>query len=102
MQQSARNTSITVNDSSVNLCTSMVASTTKRVQVIIINTSSSQLITIAKQDNAAVLNEGIRLQPNGVYAEATDGGYTCWQGAIQAIGSAAGGSVSVVETFETK
>jgi hypothetical protein len=71
----------------------------KRTQLIITNTSAAAIATIVKGDVAAVANAGVVLQPNGVYVESTDGGYTCWQGAVQVVGSAAG-SVAVVESWD--
>jgi hypothetical protein len=70
----------------------------KRTQLIITNTGAVA-VTIVKGSNAAVLNQGIILQTNGVYLESTDGGYLCWQGEIQAI-SLANGSLSIVESFK--
>lgn len=70
----------------------------KRTQFIIINTSAA-VATITKGDNPAIANQGIVLQQNAYYLEGTDGGFVCWQGAIQAIATGAG-TLSVVETFQ--
>lgn len=71
----------------------------RRAQFIITNTSAAAVATITKGDIPAIANTGIILQPNGSYLESTDSGFICWQGAIQAVGSAAG-TLSVVETFQ--
>jgi hypothetical protein len=73
----------------------------KRTQLIITNTSAAAVVTIAKGNVAAIQNYGIVLQPNGTYVEATDGGYICWQGPIQAVSNAAG-SIAIVESFEVQ
>lgn len=70
-----------------------------RTQMIITNTSAAATVTIAKQSTAATANAGIPLLPNGTYLEATDGGYICYQGAVQAYGTVAG-SVAIVESFD--
>lgn len=72
----------------------------KRVAFIVTNTSAAAVVTIALQDSAAVAGQGVRLQPNGVFSQSTDGGMTCWQGAVQAISDVAG-SVAIVEQFAT-
>jgi hypothetical protein len=72
----------------------------KRTQFIITNTSAVAVATITKGTTPAVANQGIILQPNGSYLESTDSGFTCWQGAIQAVGTGAG-SLAIVETFES-
>lgn len=73
----------------------------KRTQLIITANTVGVVVTIAKGDQPAVANYGIMLQPTGSFVEATDGGYICWQGAVQVIGSAAG-TVSVVESFQSE
>lgn len=73
----------------------------ERTQIIITNTSSTAVITLNKSDYPAVANKGIILQPNQAYIEATDGGFTCWQGQIQAIGNASG-TLSIVQTFRAR
>jgi len=72
-----------------------------RKALIVTNTSSSAVVTLAKGDVAAVAGAGIRLQPNSSYIESTDSGFTCWQGAIQAVADGAG-TVAIVETYEEK
>lgn len=71
----------------------------KRTQIIITNTTAGLVATIIKGSNSAVNGQGIILQPNGSYVEASDGGFTCWQGAVQGICTGAG-TLSIVETKE--
>ena len=71
-----------------------------RTQFIICNTSTTQKITIVKGKSSALVGKGIVLNPSGSYAESTDGGYKCYQGAIQAIADVDGGSISIVESQE--
>jgi hypothetical protein len=59
------------------------------------------VVTIAKGDSAAIANQGIVLQPTGIYSESTSEGFKCWSGAVQAIGSGAG-SVAIVESWESE
>jgi len=73
----------------------------ERTQIIISNTSDEAVITIAKGENPATANEGIVLLPKTTYFEATDGGYYCWQGEIQAI-SDENGTLAIVESFQTR
>jgi len=102
----------TVEASDIDLCQSGSASVTtstsellptrlgrsRRTQVIIQNTSAT-VVTLFKGDDAAIANRGIRLSQNQQYIEADDAGYKCWQGAFQAIASAAS-TVVFVETTE--
>jgi len=95
--QSVRNESVSVSATSTQIAPKRPLNL-RRTQVIIINTSAAAIVTIAKGEVSAVANNGIRLLPNGSYAEATDGGYTCWNGAIQAISDIAG-TISITENF---
>jgi hypothetical protein len=98
MAQNTRNESITIGATSVQVAPT-VNKSVKRSQLIITNTSAAAVATVVKGDLVAVSGVGIILQPNGVYIEATDGGYTCYQGPIQCVGNGAG-TVVIVETFE--
>jgi hypothetical protein len=70
----------------------------RRTQLIITNTSPTT-VTIVKGGADAVANIGIRLMQNQTYIESDDGGFRCWQGAIQAIASASS-TVVFMETIE--
>jgi hypothetical protein len=70
----------------------------RRVQIVITNISPTT-VTIAFGDDAAVANQGILLSQNQTYIESDDVAFRTWQGAIQAIGSAAS-TLSVSERFE--
>jgi hypothetical protein len=69
-----------------------------RTQLIITNTSTTATATITKGETIAVAGQGVVLQPNQSYIEATDGGYICFQGEVQAVGSA-NGTLSITESF---
>jgi len=98
-EQGSRNFQITVNDSSVQIL-APITGELQRTQIILTNISTTgQKITIAKQDNAATAYEGIVLNQGEHYVEASDGGYLCYQGAVQAIASAAAGSLAITESF---
>jgi len=72
----------------------------KRTSFIITNTSGAGVAaTIHKGVDAAVANQGVVLQQNGIYGESDNDGFRCWKGEIQVIGSAAG-SVAFSETKE--
>ena len=73
----------------------------KRSQLVITNTSAATRITISKGDVVAVDGQGITLAAGASYYESTDGGYTCWQGAVQAVGNG-NGTLAVVESFELR
>lgn len=73
-----------------------------RTQLIITNTTSSPnttYFTVVKGDTSATLGRGIILSVGAAYLEGSDGGYLCWQGPVQVIGSDANGTISVVESF---
>lgn len=97
MQQASANISKNVSTTSSEIM-HRVGGKYRRTQMIISNTSAAAVITLRKGDDASVSGEGIQLLPNGTYAEATDGGYECWQGAVQAIGDIAG-TLGIVESF---
>jgi len=71
----------------------------RRVQLVITNISATT-VTIAKGDATAVANAGILLTQNQSWVESSDAGAQCWQGAIQAIGSAAS-TLAIVEMLES-
>jgi hypothetical protein len=72
-----------------------------RVGIYITNVTGDA-VTISKGETAAVLNNGIVLQPTTTWYEVDSGeGYRCWRGAIQVIGIGAG-SVSISEDMEIK
>lgn len=98
INQSSQNSSVATGTASAPILP-MVTGGVIRTQLILVNTSALAVITIIKGDVAAVQGAGIRLTPNGYYAESSDSGFTCWQGAIQAVSDVAG-TVSVVQTLE--
>lgn len=90
---------ITVNTPSIQILP-RVSGSLIRTQLVIQNTSTaSQTITIRKSDLPAVVNQGIVLIAGFSYVESTDGGYLCYQGAVQAISDAASGNLSMTESF---
>jgi hypothetical protein len=99
-------TQITQNDTASVSATSSevlhnVSGDLVRSMLIITNTSAAAVVTLAKGDIVAVAGSGIRLSPGGSYIESTDSGFTCWQGAIQAVSDIAG-SLGVCQTFEKR
>jgi len=90
------------NSASVTTASSQIAGPVigdvRRVQIVITNISPTT-VTIAFGDDAAIANKGILLSQNQTYIESDDVAFRTWQGAIQAIGSAAS-TLSVSERFE--
>lgn len=70
----------------------------RRSQFVLTNTGTTD-ITIVKGDVAAVAGSGIVLGPGDQYGEADDQGFSCWQGYVLAIGSAAGGTLAFSEVM---
>jgi hypothetical protein len=100
--QGTSNRTATMSSTSTQILNSLTKApgALKRVAFIITNTSAAAVVTIALQDSAATAGQGVRLQPNGVFSQSTDGGMVCWQGAVQAVSDVAG-SVAVMEQFAT-
>jgi hypothetical protein len=98
-EQISAPTTATLSTSSLEILPALNGTKWRRVQMIIINTSAATNATIVKGSNPAIATQGIFLIPNGSYLEGTDGGFTCWQGAVQAVGSGAG-TISIIETKE--
>jgi len=96
MGQKTANGTVTISTTSVEAIPNRQ---TRRTSFLIVNTSAAAIATIAKGDIAAVANQGIVLQPTGIYSESNGDNFTCWQGAIQIVGSGAG-SCALVETYE--
>lgn len=72
----------------------------ERTMLIITNTDTANSATVAMtSDSAATASAGIILGPGASYTESTDSGFTCWDGAIQAIGNTAGLNLAIVERF---
>jgi hypothetical protein len=98
IRQMTRNDLVSVSATTAVICKEVVGNK-KRTQVIITANTAGVTVTISKGETAAVATYGLPLQSGSSYVEATDGGFTCWQGAIQAVASGAG-NVSIVETFD--
>lgn len=96
--QGARNQSVSVSTTSTPVSTS-TSGALRRQMLLITNTSATAVVTIVKGDVLAVAGAGIRLLPSASYVESTDSGFTCWQGAIQAVADAAG-TIAIVEQFD--
>jgi hypothetical protein len=95
---------LTQNDSASTSATSAevmhdISGDLVRTMLVITNTSVAAVVTICKGNVPAVQGSGIRLAPSGSYMESSDGGFTCWQGSIQAVSDVAG-SIGLVQTFE--
>ena len=95
--QGSNNTTATLTSTSSQVLKGLSGSL-KRTQLIITNVGSN-VCTITKGVTPAVSSQGIVLNPNTIYCESTDGGYTCWQGELQGI-SASGTTLAIVESFE--
>ena len=70
------------------------STTQLRTQLIFINTSLTQKVALVRTGVPVFDLRGIILSPGQVYVEATDGGYLCYQGAIQVISDDAGATIS--------
>lgn len=97
--QGSSNRSVAITTTSSELAPQVIGAV-RRTQIIITNTSGTTLTVNKNDTQAAVAGTGILLSQNQSYIESDDGGFRCWQGAWQAVGSA-NSTVSVVETFET-
>lgn len=71
----------------------------KRKVIQIRNTSDddTKVITINLGSNPSVANAGIVLKRWEAFADSSETGYECWQGAITAISAVAGAQVSIFE-----
>lgn len=98
MVQQTRNDLVSVSATSTTIC-KPVTGNKRRIQMIITANTAGVTVTIAKGDVSAVATYGLPLNSSSTYIEATDGGFQCWQGQVQAVATGAG-TVSVVETFE--
>jgi len=65
-----------------------------------VRNTGATTITVAIDGNAAVANAGFVLAPTDVVSESKDFGFVPYAGVITAVGSAAGGTIAVVETVE--
>ena len=97
MFQGTNDTQVTTSTTSIQAIGNAGATGLTRTQIIICNVGAS-IVTIRRGETAAIQNQGIVLNPTQNYVEATDGGYTCYQGAVQVISNAAG-SVAISEGF---
>lgn len=70
----------------------------RRSQFVLTNTGTTD-ITVVKGDVAAVAGSGIVLGPGDQYGEADDQGFSCWQGYVLGISSAAGGTLAFSEVM---
>jgi len=88
-------------DSSLAVTTSsqvIIPANLKRSGFILTNLGAG-IVSVRKGDTIAVANEGIVLQPNQAYGETDDAQFSCYKGAIQAIGSAAA-NLAISESME--
>jgi len=72
---------------------------TRRTAFTIVPLSAGVTVTVALGDVPAVADAGIVLSANQPYSESSDGGFECWQGAVQIVASGAG-NVAIRETLE--
>jgi hypothetical protein len=97
--QGTQNTTFTTSATSAQ-CLPARSGNLRRTQLIITSLTAGVTTTLAKGSVPAIANSGIILTQNGVWSEATDGGYICWQGEVQVVASAPG-SISIVESFQS-
>jgi hypothetical protein len=94
LDELTRNESVAVGVSSVQV----LATTKKRTMFIITNSSAGgQTITLSLGFKVAVLGAGINLAPGQQYGEANGEGFLAFQSGCNAIASAAGGTLAVME-----
>lgn len=87
---------ITVNNTTLMILPT--ASNGRKLYSIRNSSTGAQVITIFPANNLpAVALKGIVLSPGQIYYESNSEGFECWQGQVQAIGSAVGGQVSIFE-----
>lgn len=97
-----KNTEATLSGTSSEIVKAVSSKGLRRTQLIIINTSAAAVVTLRKGSLPVISKQGIILNGgiNAPYLESTDSGFTCWQGAVQAITDGGAGTASIVETFE--
>jgi hypothetical protein len=97
--QNVHNEIMAITASSLEIVKENKSSGLKRTQILITNIGTG-VVTLVKASNViAVANQGIILQPQGTYFESSETGFTCWQGAIQAV-TTINGDVAIVEMLE--
>ena len=100
MTELHRNAKIDVGTDAVVVSKDIGQSPSKRVNILIINTSTAgQVITLAI-DGVATSDEGIVLNPGGSWSDNSDAGYKPTQKQITAISSSANGQLSIQERLE--
>jgi hypothetical protein len=94
----SRNESVTIGTTNVLVSQSKISSEQKAKIRMYTNTSiGGQVITLNFGNSVATAGNGIVLQPNQNVADSSDEGYECWQGTVNGIASAAGGTLAVFE-----
>lgn len=99
MYEGSSNRSVAVTNTASTQVANETLTAVRRTQLIIQNTSTAQTITVTKGDQPAVAGAGIVLVSGQTFIEADDGGFRCWQGAVQAISATGAGTLSITETF---
>ena len=96
-QEYSRNVNVTVGATSIN-----ISPKKKRKTIYIRNISTAaQVVTIALDNvNEAVAGVGVILSPGEYFVESSSDGYIAWSGDINAVASAAGAVVSILELPE--
>lgn len=92
----ARQTSVVVGTSNVLIADDHL-STTPRIEIIFTNVSTAGQVISLAAGTPAVAGTGIVLQPNQSYAASIDSAYPVYQGAWNAIASAAAGTLAIFE-----
>lgn len=94
MKDICSNTTVTVGTANT-----IVSYDKERIAFSLRNTSTGgQVITVKiGTEGDTVANTGIVLNPNEIVTDSNSEGYPCWAGLIQAVSSAAGGTLAIFE-----
>lgn len=92
-----RNDAVTVGTTSIQVCESPGAAS-RRTSLVFTNVSTgTEVISLNIGPSAAVAGRGIVLNPGDTYYEFRDPAFNVWSGPVQAICSAATGSLAIYE-----
>lgn len=83
---------MTVGTTMVTLCNAY-----PRVMVYLRNIGTNTITIVFGNQPVVAGGAGIVLKPNDYIIDGNDQGYECWQGQIQAIGDAVGGTINIYE-----
>lgn len=93
----ARATALTVGTTSIQVCESPGANSKRQALVFTNVSTGTEVISLNVGPSAAVAGSGIVLNPGDTYFEFNDPKFEVWRGPVQAICSAATGSLAIYE-----